>query len=78
MTHWLHERYISRAEHQEIVAYYKRLVVQLYGNVRTLRAQADGMADTDDLQQAKTQTQPAAKPSPGGANVVHVEFRRQS
>ena len=41
MTQWLNERYISRVEHQKVVAYYKKLVVQLHGKVRELQAQAE-------------------------------------
>ncbi|MBR0555541.1 hypothetical protein J5J10_07590 [Ciceribacter sp. L1K23] len=37
MTEWLNERYISRDEHQKIVAYYKKLVSQLYSTIRDLR-----------------------------------------
>ncbi len=32
------ERYVSREEHQQVVDYYRKLVAQLYGNVRDLRA----------------------------------------
>jgi len=83
MNKWLHERYISRAEHQEIVAYYKRLVGQLYGKVRDLRAQADDApmkkADGGGLlpkERSKAQPQTAVEPIPGGGNVIYFDFRR--
>ena len=37
MTEWFHERYISRAEHEEVVAYYAKLVAQLYRQVTEYR-----------------------------------------
>lgn len=38
MTEWFQERYISRVEHDEIVAYYAKLVAHLYRQVTELRA----------------------------------------
>jgi large subunit ribosomal protein L14 len=40
MVQWFQERYIAREEHQRIVDYYRKLVAQLHGNVRDLRARA--------------------------------------
>ena len=84
MTQWLQERYISRAEHQQIVAYYKKLVVQLYGALRDLRAQADhppAKTGGTDGQRAKDwikiQPRAAAPPLSGGGNVIHLEFHRR-
>lgn len=41
MVQRFQERYIAREEHQRIVDYYRKLVAQLYGNVRDLRAQIE-------------------------------------
>lgn len=38
MTQWFQERYISREEHQQSIAYYTKLVAQLYRQVCELRA----------------------------------------
>jgi hypothetical protein len=38
MNQWFQERYISREEHQQSIAYYTKLVAQLYRQVCALRA----------------------------------------
>ena len=82
MTQWLNERYISRVEHQKVVAYYKKLVVQLHGKVRELQAQAETPAqaappqirrppaDTDDR---ATETGTIGR----NGNVIRVTFGRK-
>jgi len=41
MVEWFHERYIARTEHEQVVDYYKKLVVQLHRKVSELRAHID-------------------------------------
>jgi len=82
MVEWFHERYISRAEHQEIVDYYKKLVVQLHRKVSELKAHIDLQVDA-----AAAGGQPAGRavfpPGPMpvrdyGGNVVSFEAHRRA
>lgn len=78
MVEWFQERYVSREEHQNVVAYYKKLVVQLHGTVLELRSQLDDQTkvpmadhtvadDQDEISAENTYTY----------NVVRVDFRKQ-
>lgn len=74
MPNLFNERYISREEHQEIVAYYKKLVAELHCKVQVLRKAAE--ASTDLRQALRT---PVTEPTPRTAyvsNVINVDFRR--
>lgn len=71
---WFGERYISREEHQEIVAYYRKLVASLQCKIRDLREKPIAPA---------TAVECLPKPEPvetspvlNSANVVRVDFRR--
>ncbi len=67
MVQWFRERYVSREEHQQVVDYYRKLVAQLYGNVRDLRALVEAQrADT-----SQTTEQPA------GASTEQAEIPQQ-
>jgi len=81
MVEWFHERYISRTEHQEIVDYYKKLVVQLHRKVCELRAHVDIAVDAAEMaghQPARrVPPGPAAQPDYGG-NVISFDTRRRA
>jgi hypothetical protein len=88
MTQWINERYITRCEHQEVVAYYRKLVLQLYGKVKQLRTEVEsqslpagppGITPATGHQDAAT---PVSGPAPYSAepsrdNVIHFDFRRR-
>ncbi|MGV3550268.1 hypothetical protein [Rhizobium sp.] len=82
MTEWFHERYIERSEHEQIVAYYSKLVAQLYGQVKQLRAAGLEIAAIDAMVQHEQhkaereirRSRPAIAVTQGG-NVVQVDFR---
>lgn len=82
MVEWFHERYISRDEHQQVVAYYTKLVAQLYSQVRDLRAaqaRAQAVAEVKPEERpAETEAPPTAMPPPAdeSTNVIRVDFRR--
>ena len=61
MVQWFRERYISREEHQQVVDYYRKLVAQLYGNVRDLRALVE--AQRADIPQTMEQSAGAEQPA---------------
>jgi hypothetical protein len=81
MAEWFHERYISRAEHQQIVDYYKKLVVQLHRKVKELRV----LVDSRPLEVAEigaheadgaTRLSSKIPPRDYGGNVISLEDRR--
>lgn len=82
MVEWFHERYIARAEHQEIVDYYKKLVVQLHRKVSELREQIDSQLDAAEMaghQPTRAFFPPGPAPEPHyGGNVVSFEAHRQA
>ena len=83
MTQWLNERYISRVEHQKVVAYYKKLVVQLHGKVRELQAQTETPAQAAPPQfrqpSAGTDNRAIDTGTIGRkGNVIRVSFGRKS
>ena len=82
MTQWLNERYISRVEHQKVVAYYKKLVVQLHGKVRELQAQAETPALAASPQFRQPPVGPDDRAIETGTvgrngNVIRVTFGRK-
>ena len=84
MTEWFQERYISRAEHKEIVAYYAKLVAQLYRQVTELRAaSADAQAIDSMIALGKLKAEREMRKTVqdlSGApdsNVVAVDFRKR-
>jgi hypothetical protein len=81
MVEWFHERYISRAEHQEIVDYYRKLVGQLHRKVCELRAHVDIAVDAPEP--ARPQPGRGFPPGPTpqrdyGGNVISFETRRRA
>lgn len=84
MIEWLHERYISRDEHQQVVDYYTKLVAQLYREVCALRAaQVDAQALDSMIElsrrKAEREIRRTKEPAPSrhGDNVIRVDFRRR-
>lgn len=78
MVEWFQERYITRDEHQSIIAYYRKLVAQLHGNVRELRAQIllltdDTVVPEDPMAQEQAVATPRLRRD---GNVIHFDFRR--
>ncbi|WP_337181367.1 hypothetical protein [Shinella sp.] len=73
------ELYIRRCEHQQIVAFYKKLVVQMYRKLKTMQAGADG-AQPRKADDAATGGAPASHPPAPerkqACNVVRVDFSR--
>jgi hypothetical protein len=84
MTEWFNERYISRSEHKQVVAYYEKLVAQLYRKMLELRAQTGGLADRrPDLEPEGQQVPPYERAGgmdicPAATNVISVDFRRRA
>ena len=82
MVEWFHERYISRAEHLEIVDYYKKLVVQLHRKVSELRAHIDQQVDAAAMT-GHAPGGPAFPPGPiperdYGGNVISLDAHRRA
>lgn len=70
------ELYIRRCEHQQIIAFYKKLVVQMYRKLKEMQAGSEA-ASGDDIPAVSS-----PPPSPFAAghapNVVRVDFRRRA
>jgi hypothetical protein len=83
MTPQFHERYISRAEHNAIVAYYKKLVVQLHQNRQTVKDESHLSNSTCTSCSEKLTVYQSCEEVEGvdlrsGGNVVVVDFARYS
>ena len=83
MVEWFDERYISRDEHQQVVDYYRKLVAQLYGTVRTLRMQVDAQALNAVVVHSRRLAERDARrtadiaPEDYGENVIVLASRRR-
>lgn len=84
MTEWFHERYISRAEHEEVVAYYAKLVAQLYRQVTELKAAGVDAQAIDRIiahgkRKAEREIRRATEefPDERASNVLFVDFRNR-
>ena len=77
MTRLLDERYILRSEHQQIIAYYKKLIVQMHRKLGALRDQVHAMPPVVGVS-AAVAAEPFLErfhaPAPP-ANVTRVDFR---
>lgn len=77
MTQRFDELYIRRGEHQQIVTYYKKLVVHIYRRLRALQEELDEAESTSKTGSAETKkTLENIDPQPIHSNVVQVDFRR--
>ena len=78
MTQRFDELYIPRREHQQIVTYYKKLVVHVYQKLRALQAERGDATPVDQAgnPEPKTRTIDADAP-PDCGNGVRGDFRRQ-
>ena len=84
MTQWFRERYVERTEHDRIVAYYAKLVAQLYRQVKELRAagleiEAIGAIVQHEQHKAEREIRRAAQASRNvqDHNVITVDFSRR-
>lgn len=78
MTQRFDELYVPRREHQQIVTYYKKLVVHVYQKLRALQAEREGAASAAQAGNPEPKTRPMdADARPDCGNVVRVDFRRQ-
>ena len=83
MTPQFHERYISRAEHNAIVAYYKKLVVQLHQNRQTAKDESHlnnstCTSSSEELTAYQSCEEVGGVNLSSGGNVVVVDFARCS
>ena len=78
MTQRFDELYISRGEHQEIIAYYQRLVAHMFQKMRTMEepdgSKPAGGLSTNDIVPSEESDEPARQRMVFG-NVVRVDFR---
>ncbi len=90
MGQWFDERFISREEHEQIVAYYRKLVARLYGNVRDMQLLAaaeravppPAFEDPFDFAEAPDEVSPESDesqlPEPNlGSNVISLGSYRE-
>lgn len=85
MTQWFQERYISREEHQQSIAYYTNLVARLYRQVCELRvARVDPDAIDAMIEENRRKAEDEIhrhRRSPARiqrGNVISVDFRRRA
>lgn len=80
MTQRFDELYISRGEHQQIIAYYQKLVVHIFRKMRALQAPdpSQPAAGVNDhaTRPCREGDGPAALQAESG-NVVRVDFRQR-
>jgi len=77
MIDWLNERYISRAEHNDIVGYYQKLVARLHGAVKELQQRVDASTGTISARPNSITTKNPVSPEQRrpGDNVIVIDFR---
>lgn len=81
MTQWFQERYISRGEHQQVVDFYKKLVVQLHRKLKEMRVEQDVDAVDTAITQARPATSPSGLDAPPriyGDNVIRLDLWRRA
>lgn len=72
MAEFCNDRYISRDEHKEIVAYYQKLVANLHCEVRILRKDSATRTEITEIQTTEAEVD---MPDVDGSNVVRFNFR---
>ncbi|AOF88769.1 hypothetical protein [Sinorhizobium sp. RAC02] len=81
MTHRFDELYIPRCEHQQVVAYYKKLVVHMYRKMQTMQSEATIAQPVE--KSSDHNTKPSPQPTwpadrlAEACNVVMVDFRQR-
>ena len=77
MGEWFQQRYISRDEHDSVVAYYKKLVVHLHRNVRDLRekVEAQDPVAAIDVLPGEDVNHPGETAGARTDNVIVFDFR---
>ncbi|WP_156408739.1 hypothetical protein [Rhizobium sp. Root708] len=78
MSDWFNQRYVARDEHQQIVAFYRKVIAHLSCTIRDLRAESrsggDASAIPDDPQPLEEHTPDDHAETD---NVVWLDFRRR-
>ena len=77
MNEWFQQRFISRVEHDEVVAYYRKLVARLHQQIHERRVETDGQALESVVDHRRKLEEREARRSYGG-NVIAVDFRSRS
>jgi len=77
MNEWFQQRFISRAEHDEVVAYYRKLVARLHQQVHEKCVETDGQALEGAVDHRRRLAEREIRRS-SGQNVIAVDFRHRS
>ena len=77
MNEWFQQRFISRAEHDEVVAYYRKLVARLHQQVHEKCVETDGQALESVVDHRRRLAEREIRRS-SAQNVIAVDFRRKS
>ncbi|MGB3875867.1 MAG: hypothetical protein WA980_08455 [Shinella zoogloeoides] len=76
MSQRFDELYIRRCEHQQIIAFYKKLVVKMYRKLREMQAGNEAASGVDIP--AVGSAPPSAFAAGQAPNVVRVDFHRRA
>ena len=76
MNEWFQQRYISRAEHDEVVAYYRKLVAQLHQKIREKCVETDAQTLESVVDHRRRLEERESRRS-YGQNVIAVDFKRR-
>lgn len=77
MNEWFKQRFISRAEHDEVVAYYRKLVARLHQQVHEKCVETDAKALESAVDHRGRLEERELRRS-YGQNVIAVDFGRRS
>jgi hypothetical protein len=77
MNEWFQQRFISRAEHDEVVAYYRKLVARLHQQVREKCAETDAHV-LESVVDHRRRLEERELHRSYGENVIAVDFRRRT
>jgi DNA mismatch repair ATPase MutS len=89
MTQWLHDRYISRQEHQQIVEYYRKLVGNLQHTICELKTKVDTynlekfdefveqVGREAEMERVKAQPVKRSHPLERTGNIIEYDFRNR-
>ena len=76
MNEWFLQRFIPRAEHDEVVAYYRKLVARLHQQVHEKRVETDARALESVVNHGRRLEEREIRQS-YAQNVIAVDFRRR-
>lgn len=78
MSDWFNQRYVARDEHQQIVAFYRKVIAHLSCTIRDLRAESRSGGDTNAIPNGPQPLEEhAADDRAGSDNVVWLDFKRR-